>query len=440
MARSASAGRVFFRAFIREGAMVMRSLAVLLILSTAALSAVAEDASAQETIVLHASTVLDGRGATLADRDVVVRDGLIVGIVPGGQGRGDVRYELGDLTLMPGLIDTHVHIGWHFDRATGMTHSGRVEESPEDEALYAAANAWTTLRGGVTTALSLGAPVDIPLRESIENGLVPGPRLLTSVRPVNARTGGPDEIRAHVDRMAALGADAIKVFASASIRDGGGPTLSQAQLDAACGRARELGLRSYVHAYDPESVRRVIAAGCSQVEHGALLDRATLELMAERRVYLDPHLDLVFRNYFENAEHFVGIGNYTDEGFAQMRRALPLALAMFKQALQVPGLKIVFGTDALAGSHGRNYQELLYRVETGGQDAMAAVASATSLAAEAIGLEAEIGSVAVGYAADLIAVDGNPARDPTALARVLFVMKGGVIYKNEGAMRTRQVP
>ena len=118
-------------------------------------------------------------------------------------------------------------------------------------------------------------------------------------------------------------------------------------------------------------------SGCSQVEHGALLDRATLELMAERGVYLDPHLDLVFRNYFENAEHFVGIGNYTDEGFAQMRRALPLALAMFKQALQVPGLKIVFGTDALAGSHGRNYQELLYRVETGGQDAMAAVASAT---------------------------------------------------------------
>ena len=416
--------------------MVMRRLALLL----AALSGVVQGGAAQQTIVLHASTVLDGRGATLDDRDVIVRDGLIVGIVPGGQAGGDARYELGDLTLLPGLIDTHVHIGWHFDRATGMTHSGRVEESPEDEALYAAANAWTTLRGGVTTALSLGASVDIPLRESIENGLVPGPRLLTSVRAVNARTGGPAEIRAHVDRMAELGADAIKVFASASIRDGGVPTLSQEQLDAACGRARELGLRSYVHAYDPESVRRVIAAGCTQVEHGALLDRATLELMAERAVYLDPNVDLVFRNYFENAAHFVGIGNYTDEGFVQMRRAQPLALEMFRQALRVPGLKIVFGTDAVAGSHGRNYQELLYRIERGGQDAMAAVVSATSLAAEALGLEAEIGSVAVGYAADLIAVDGNPARDPTALARVLFVMKGGVIYKNEGATRMREIP
>ena len=170
----------------------MRRLVVLLVLSTTALSAAVHDGSAQQTIVLHASTVLDGRGATLADRDVIVRDGLIVGVVPGGQGRGDARYELGDLTLMPGLIDTHVHIGWHFDRATGMTHSGRVEESPEDEALYAAANAWTTLRGGVTTALSLGASVDIPLRESIENGRVPGPRLLTSVMAVTARTGGPD--------------------------------------------------------------------------------------------------------------------------------------------------------------------------------------------------------------------------------------------------------
>ncbi|HIF23657.1 MAG TPA: amidohydrolase [Gemmatimonadetes bacterium] len=404
------------------------------------LASAVQSVSAQETVVLHAETLLDGLGGTLSDRDVVIRDGLIAAIVPGGQGAGDARYELGDLTLMPGLIDTHVHIGWHFDRATGMTHSGRVEESGEEHALYAAANAWTTLRSGVTTASSLGAAVDLPLRESIARGSVPGPRLLTSVRAVNARTGGPEQIRAHVDRMAELGADAIKVFASASIRDGGVPTLSQDQLDAACGRAREHGLRSFVHAYDPESVRRVVAAGCSQVEHGALLDGATLELMSEQGVFLDPHVDIVFRNYFENAERFVGIGNYTEEGFAQMRVAQPRALKMFKQALQVPGLKIVFGTDAVAGSHGRNYQELLYRVEQGGQDAMAAVVSATSLAAEALGLDDQIGRIEIGYAADLIALDGDPAHDATALGRVLFVMKGGVVYKNEGAGRVRELP
>ncbi|MDA0313559.1 MAG: amidohydrolase family protein [Gemmatimonadetes bacterium] len=392
---------------------------------------------AQETLVLHATTLLDGRGGSFSDRDVVVRGDRIVGVVPGGTGVGDLRVELGDLTLMPGLIDTHVHIAWHFDRATGMTHSRQVEESEQDEALYAAANAWTTLVGGVTTALSLGAPVDLPLRDAIASGALPGPRILTAVQAISAQTGSPEEIRAHVDRMVDMGADAIKIFASGSIRDGGVPTLTQEQLDAACGRATEHGLRSYVHAYDPESVRRVVQAGCSQVEHGALLDRATLELMAASGVYLDPNIDLVMRNYFENAEHFLGVGNYTEEGFEQMRRAQPLALEVFRQGLTVPGLKMVFGTDAVAGSHGRNYQELLYRIEVGGQSAMDGVVSATSLAAEALGLGDQIGSVIPGFAADLIGLSGDPSQDPTSLGRVRFVMKAGVIYVSEGAVTRR---
>ena len=413
---------------MRLGTSVRICLALLVAVSPASVGA-------QQTVVVRAATVLDGRGAKWADRDVVIRDGVIVAIEAGGSVAGDVRYDLGDLTLMPGLIDTHVHIGWHFDRETGKTHSGRVEETAEDAALYAAANAWQTLRGGVTTALSLGAGVDIPLREAIASGAVPGPRILTSIQAVTARTGSPAEIRQHVDRMAELGADAIKIFASGSIRDGGVPTLSQVQLDAACGRASELGLRSYVHAYDPESVRRVVYAGCSQVEHGALLDRPTLELMAERGVYLDPNIDLVFRNYFENAEHFVGVGNYTEEGFAQMRRAQPLALEVFRQGLSVPGLKMVFGTDAVAGSHGRNYQELVYRVEEGGQNPMDAVVSATSLAAGAIGLGGSVGSLVEGFAADLIAVDGDPSEDVGALGRVRFVMRAGLVYRNDPTTR-----
>jgi imidazolonepropionase-like amidohydrolase len=192
-----------------------------------------------------------------------------------------------------------------------------------------------------------------------------------------------------------------------------------------------------VHAYDPESVRRVVQAGCSQVEHGALLDRATLELMAASGVYLDPNIDLVMRNYFENAEHFLGVGNYTEEGFEQMRRAQPLALEVFRQGLTVPGLKMVFGTDAVAGSHGRNYQELLYRIEVGGQSAMDGVVSATSLAAEALGLGDQIGSVIPGFAADLIGLSGDPSQDPTSLGRVRFVMKAGVIYVSEGAVTRR---
>ncbi len=399
-------------------------------------TALPSGARAQEgTVVLHARRLLDGRGGMQEDRDVVVRGSAIAAIVPGGSGRGDTRYELGDLTLMPGLIDTHVHINWHFDRATGKTHSGQVEETPEESVLYAAQNAWETLRGGVTTVQSLGSPVDVPLRAFVNEGLLPGARVLTSISPVTDQTGGPEEIRRHVDAMADRGADAIKIFASGSIRDGGEPTLTQEQLDAACGEAKARGLRTLVHAYNPETVRRVVQAGCTGVEHGALLDLATLKLMAERGVYFDPNIDLVFRNYFENAEHFVGIGNYTEEGFAEMRRAVPLALQVFKQALTVPGLKIVFGTDAVAGSHGRNYQELVYRIEKGGQDPMAAVVSATSLAATELGLQDRIGSVAPGMEADLIALDGNPLDDPGALGRVRFVMKGGRVYRNDGGSR-----
>src|SRR5213075_2905973 len=132
-----------------------------------------------------------------------------------------------------------------------------------------------------------------------------------------------------------------------------------------------------------------------------------------------------FRNYFENEPHFLGIGNYTAEGFAQMHAAVPKALDVFKKALATRGLRVVFGTDAVAGSHGRNFQELVYRVRKGGQDPMAAITSATSLAAESLGLGDRVGTIAPGYEADLIAVDGDPLQDITALERVSFVMKGG---------------
>ncbi len=383
------------------------------------------------TIVVRSTHVLDGAGNDLGARDVVVRGDRIAEVAPHGSARGDAVYDLAGRTLIPGLIDTHVHIGWHFDRSTGKTHSGRVQESAEDAALYAAANAWETLQGGFTTVQSLGAMVDLPLRDAIASGALPGPRILTSGIAVNAGTGGPDEIRAHVDRMAEAGVDAIKIFASASIRDGGGPTLEQAQLDAACGQARAHGLRSFVHAYDPESVRRVVAAGCTGVEHGALLDRPTLELMAERGVYLDPNIDLVLRNYFENADRFLGVGNYTEEGFAQMRAALPKALAVFREGLQVPGLHMVFGTDAVAGSHGRNWEELGYRIREGGQDPMAALVSATSLAAEEMGIGDRTGRIVAGLAADLVALDGDPLRDSDAYGRVAFVMAAGRVVRNE---------
>ena len=382
-------------------------------------------------IVLRADRVLDGRGGSTSGREVVVRDGRVEAVVEAGSTTGATVYDLSGATLLPGLIDTHVHLGWHFDRETGRLHTAASTDSPEDQALYAAENAWKMLHSGVTTVQSVGGAEDVPVRNAIAGGMLPGPRILTSIRPINAGTGGPAEMRAHVDEMAAEGADVIKIFASESIRVGGGPTLSQEQLDAACGRASEHGLRTVVHAHGPESASRAARAGCSQIEHGALLDRATLELLAERGLYYDPHIHVIFDNYFANAERYLGIGNYTEEGFEQMRAAVPVALATFREALTVEGLDIVFGTDAVAGAHGNNWRELVYRVGEGGQDPMAAVVSATSLAAESLGLGGSLGAVEPGYEADLIAVAGDPSADIGALGRVVFVMRAGRVYRND---------
>ncbi len=380
-----------------------------------------------QPIVLRVGTAIDGRGGTFHNTSIVIEGSRIARI---DAGVPDVTYDLTGLTVMPGGIDTHTHLDWHFDRDDRIHHLSREEESDQQRMLYAVENAYMTLMGGITTVQNLGSRLDADLRNWIARGKIPGPRILTSLQSINVRSGEPSEIRQRVRRLAADGADVIKIFASASIRVGGTPTMTEEQLRAACGEAAASGLRSAVHAHGPESARRSVVAGCTVIEHGALLDAATLELMAARATYYDPNIHLIFRNYFENKERFLGIGNYTEEGFAQMERAVPTALAVFRQALATPNLQVVFGTDAVAGAHGRNFEELIYRVEAGGQAPMDGIVSATSRAAESLRLGDELGSIAPGMEADLIALDGNPLQDITALRRVVFVMKGGVVYKN----------
>ncbi|MBI4538036.1 MAG: amidohydrolase family protein [Gemmatimonadetes bacterium] len=413
----------------------MRALRTALLLTLALAPTLRAQQPQSQSIVLRAARILDGKGGTLADRAIVIRHGRIAEITAPPGGRGDVTYELSGLTVLPGLIDTHVHIGWHFDR-DGKTHRREANETPQQIMLYGVENAYITLMSGVTTVQSLGAPEDADLRDWIARGAIPGPRIVTSLRSINESTGSPDSIRQVVRELARAGADVIKIFASASIRDGGAPTMSPEQVQAACGEAKAQGLRSVVHAHGPESARRSAEAGCTTIEHGALLDRQTLEVMGRHGMYFDPNLDLVFRNYFEHKAQFLGVGNYTEEGFAHMERAMPLALNVFKQALTVPGLKVVFGTDGVAGAHGRNYQELVYRMQKGGQQPMKAIVSATSLAAASLGLADRIGAIAAGMEADIIALDGDPLEDPTAVGRVVFVMKGGKVYKNVPARRT----
>ena len=384
-------------------------------------------ASQEGTTVLRAARILDGRGAVLSNRDIVIRDGRNAEIVPAGQGRGDTVHDLTGFTVLPGLIDTHVHLGWHFGE------DGRLARGSEmpDRVLYGAENAYRMIVAGITTVQSLGGGEDLSLARAFDRGVLPGPRVITSAGQISAGMGGPAELRARVRELAERGATVIKLFGSESIRTGGAPTMSQEQLDAACGEAASLGLRSVVHAHGPESARRSTLAGCSTIEHGALLDRETLELMAEHGTFYDPNIHLIFQNYFDNADRYIGIGGYTEEGFDQMRAAVPRALEAFKTALTVPGLKTVFGTDAVAGAHGRNVEELIYRVRQGGQSGMDAVTSATSLAAESLGMADEIGTIAVGWAADIIAVEGEPDREIEALGRIRFVMiRGRTVWQN----------
>lgn len=381
--------------------------------------------------VIRAARVIDGRGHLFHDAAVVVDGSKITRIEQRTSSLRKVDLDLGDRTLMPGGIDTHVHISWHFDAKDGRSHDDETDrnEAVDETVLYAAENAYRTLMGGVTTVQSLGAKTDRPLRDAIARGTLPGPRILTAYDPISDEKLTVEQLRAAVDDLAREHADVVKVFASQSIRTGGAPTMSEEQMNAICGEAKAKGLRVAVHAHGPESVRRAVLAGCTSIEHGALIGQPELDLMAEHGTYFDPNIDLVFRNYFENSSHYVGIGSYTEEGFALMRQAVPKALNVFKRAIATPKLKTVFGTDAVAGSHGRNFEELEYRVRTGGQKPMDAITSATSLAAESLGLGGSIGSIAPGYEADLIAVDGDPQKDIAAMSRVVFVMKGGVVYK-----------
>jgi len=380
-----------------------------------------------QPIVLKTSTLLDGRGHVLRNQEIVVEGQRIARVA---DARDPASYDLSGLTVMPGWIDTHVHIGYHFNANNRFDDGGRdSKETPQQIALRAEANAYATLQGGFTTVQSLGQQIDADLRGLIAAGTLPGPRILTSLRAVTETTGTPDQIRAYVRKMKEDGADVIKLFATASIRDGGKQTMTDQQVEATCGEARALGLRSVVHAHAPGGARAAVLAGCTSIEHGAFLDDATLQMIADHGLYFDPNF-LVLHNYLDNKPKFIGIGNYNEQGFAYMEKGIPMMAAVLKKAI-AHHVKIIFGTDAVAGAHGRNAEEFIYRVRDGGQAPMDAIVSATSLAAESLRLQDKIGAIAPGLQADLIAVRGNPLDDITAVRNVVFVMKAGQVFRNE---------
>jgi len=376
-------------------------------------------------IRIHAATVLDGAGKTLRDATIVVSGSRITSIESGNA--GSATYDLGTLTVVPGMIDVHAHLGWHFDN-DGRYAARRGDAS--EEILYSAENAFVTLMAGFTTIQSPGQENDVPLRDAIARGIIPGPRVLTSIRVINETSGSPQELRQKVQQLKKDGADVVKIFASASIRDGGRQTMTDAQLQAVCGEANALGMRTMVHAHSPESIKASVNAGCRQIEHGVFADDEVLKLMADRGVYFDPNVGVVLQNYLRNKAHYLGIGNYNEEGFAYMEKGVKINEAMIKKAVATPKLKLVTGTDAVAGAHGHNADEIVERVRQGNQKPMDAIMSATSLSAESLGLGKTIGTLAAGFEADLVGLDGNPLNDITAVTRAAFVMKGGRVYKH----------
>src|SRR2546423_2630716 len=378
--------------------------------------------AAAQPIVIKTTTLIDGKGQVLKGKEIVIENGRITRIADSKQ---RPTIDLSGLTVMPGGIDTHVHPTWYFNKE-GRLEQGPGRDSkttPQQAALFAAGNLYATLMGGFTTVQSVGAELDADLRDQIARGAMAGPRLITSLRSINENTGDPAKIREFVRKMKADGADVVKLFATASIRDGGKMTMTAEQIDAGCGEAKQQGLRSVVHAHSSDGARASVLAGCTSIEHGTFLDDATLELMAQKGTYFDPNF-LVLHNYLDNKPKFLGIGNYNEEGFAAMERGLPLVAAVLKRA-RAHHVKIVLGTDAVAGSHGRNAEEFIYRVKDGGDTPMDALTSGMSMAAESLGMSAKIGSIGEGMLADLVAVPGAPLKDITAVRHVAFVIKGG---------------
>ncbi len=382
-------------------------------------------------VVLWSDAAIDGFGNAIASPIIVVRGNKILAVRSGDEPPSGARVvDLRGLTILPGLIDVHVHIAATFEQ------SARDAKS----ALHAARTARSLLMSGFTTVRSLSAPDEsaLAVRDAIDQGLVPGPRLLVSgsgmrdgalagVEGDRVASRVPpateQQIRAWIQEKAASGVDWIKVFATRSSRAGGTAVYSQDQLDWAVDEARKEFLSVAAHAHAPDGARRAILAGARSIEHGALLDDETLDLMVEHGTYYDPNLYLS-EYYLEHADVF----GYTEEQLRYTAEFLPIRTEVFGKAVE-KGVKIVFSTDATAGWiwSGNTAIEFVRR-HAAGQSTQDAIVSATSRAAESLYLS-DRGNIEAGLLADIIAVDGNPLDDITALQRVVFVMKDGEIYK-----------
>lgn len=398
----------------------------------------------ERPLVVRADVLFDGHELR-TNVDVEIRNGKIAAVRPAG---GIADIDLGRRMLVPGLIDTHVHLDWYIT-AQGRLHRRGDGEDERTVIINAAGNAWRTLQAGFTTVQSVGSPNDKYVRDAINRGAIPGPRVLTSLGQIfvanETKTGywtalkrflrigssqnSAETVRATVRTLHSQGADVIKIFADGNPPTGGGLMTSGMQLAAACDEARSLGLRTVVHAHRPDAIKRAVAAGCSQIAHGVFADDEVLAMIAVAGVYFEPQCSLVYQNYLANWSWFEGIGSWNAKQRVWMEQLVKDRRERAAKWFAVDTLKLVYGSDAVAGAHGLNAADLVCRTRDLGQSVEDALRSATSIAAESLGLADRIGSVVPGHEADLVAFDGDPRDDPELFVRAVFVMKAGVIYR-----------
>jgi len=416
--------------------------------------------AASRAYVLKAARLFDGKSnALLTPGVVVVTDGKIVAAgtsvaIPAG---AEV-IDLGDATLLPGFIDAHTHLTMMYNEDYKQERLDRLEKTIAEQALDATVNARVTLMAGITTVRDVGSSnyLDVGLRNAIRNGRVPGPRMLVTVHALSATGGhcdfsqgyreglfghesgplegvvnGADQARYAVRLDHKYGADMIKVCATGGVLsptdDVDTPQLTQEELNAIVDEAHALRRKTAAHAHGAEGAKRAIRAGIDSIEHGTFLDDEALDMMKQRGTFLVPTLMAV-----QGLQEKIDKGTYIPPAIlAKAKAAIASIRQTFQRAL-AKGVKIGLGTDAAVYPHGRNVEEF-HQMTDLGMKPIDALKAGTSMDAELLGLADKIGTLEAGKIADVVAVPGDPVQNIRQTEHVFFVMKEGVIYKNEKA-------
>ncbi len=419
---------------------------------TLGLSLLAFAGFAQKTI-LHCGSLIDVKTQTvLKNRSIVVEGKKIVAVSEGflSPAKGDVVINLKDKTVMPGLIDSHVHLE---SETNPGAYLDRFVKNPGDVAYQAYVYAKRNLMAGFTTVRDLGGThVVISLRNAINKGLIEGPRIFTAGVTIGTTGGhaddtnginetfkkdlGPEDgvVNGVADAAKAVrqrykeGSDLIKITATGGVlsyaKDGAGAQFTDEEIRAIVQTAKDYGYKVAAHAHGKEGMKRAVLGGVTSIEHGTYMDEEVMELMKKMGTYYVPTV-IAGRSTADSSK----IPNYYPEMVAKKAAAIgPVIQGTFAKAYKA-GVKIAFGTDAGVFGHGKNGYEFILMNE-GGMPVLEAIKSATVTAADLLGQSDLIGSIEVGKMADIVAVPGDPVADVKLMTKVNFVMKEGKVYKN----------